>query len=187
VDRTFEARKYPSVSVSNFQPIYRSICRLAAKGDRRIGIIGGMPRLSTTRERISAYREAIADNGLPQEERLIRVSDSSEEAAQCLDDLLEQGCDGIVVCRNSIAYEAIVYAHRRKLQLTKDFDLVSFVDYDSSMNQLFADQMDCIVQPVEKLGEHAGEMILQRVESPDTPIFEQVLTSVYRPYEAAQK
>ena len=64
VDRTFEEKKYASVCVSNFQPIYRSVCRLAARGCRRVGIIGGIPRLSTTRERISAYREAAADCGL---------------------------------------------------------------------------------------------------------------------------
>ena len=35
VDRVFEEKKYPSVCVSNFQPIYRSVCRLAGRGDRR--------------------------------------------------------------------------------------------------------------------------------------------------------
>ena len=48
VDRVFDSQKYSSVSVSNFQPIYRSVCRLAGKGDRRVGIIGGLPRLSST-------------------------------------------------------------------------------------------------------------------------------------------
>ena len=42
VDRTFEVKRFPSVCVSNFQPIYRSVCRLAGKGDKRIGIIGGL-------------------------------------------------------------------------------------------------------------------------------------------------
>ena len=42
-------------------------------------------------------------------------------------------------------------------------------------------QMDCIVQPVEKLGEAAGEQILQRIETPDAPAFEQLLTSAYKP------
>ena len=35
VDRTFESQKYSSVSVSNFQPIYRSVCRLAHPGKLR--------------------------------------------------------------------------------------------------------------------------------------------------------
>ena len=42
--------------------------------------------------------------------------------------------------------------------------------------------MDTIIQPVEELGEAAGEQILRRVEEPDAPIFEKVLTSAYKPY-----
>ena len=75
VDRIFETKKYSSVCVSNFQPIYRSVCRLAGKGDQRIGIIGGLPRLSSTQERISAYRQAVADCGLPEDEHLIQYGE----------------------------------------------------------------------------------------------------------------
>ena len=81
VDRIFDTKKFSSVCVSNFQPIYRSVCRLAGKGDRRIGIIGGLPRLSSTKERISAYRQAMADCGLPEDDGLIQYGDSLENSA----------------------------------------------------------------------------------------------------------
>ena len=59
---------------------------------------------------------------------------------------------------------------------------MSFVDYDSEVYTLYADQMDSIIQPVEELGQAAGEQILKRVEDPEAPIFEKVLTSAYKPY-----
>lgn len=188
VDRTFEAKKYSSICVSNFQPIYRSICRLAGKGAKRVGIIGGLPRLSSTEERISAYRQAVADCGLAQEEGLIRYGDSMENSAQaCLDELLAQNCDGIVVCQGLMASETIIYLHRKGIQPGKDIELVSFVDYDSNFNQLYANQMDTIIQPVEELGRAAGEQILRRIENPDEPVFEKVLTSAYRPYDTGKR
>ena len=55
VDRTFDTKRFPSVSVSNFQPIYRSVCRLAGKGDKRIGMIGGLPRLMDMGQCNDAY------------------------------------------------------------------------------------------------------------------------------------
>ena len=184
VDRTFETKKYSSICVSNFQPIYRSVCRLAGKGDTRIGIIGGLPRLSSTRERISAYQQAVADCGLPQDEALIRYGDSMENSARaCLDELLEQNCDAVIVCQGLMASETIIYLHMKGIQLARDIDLVSFVDYDSNFYQLYANQMDCIVQPVEELGTAAGEQILKRIEDPEAPVFEKVLTSAYRPYD----
>ena len=188
VDRTFETKKYSSICVSNFQPIYRSICRLAGKGAKRVGIIGGLPRLSSTAERISAYRQAVADCGLAQEEALIRYGDSMENSAQaCLDDLLAQNCDGIVVCQGLMASETVIYLHKKGIQLGEDIELVSFVDYDSNFNELYANQMDMIVQPVEELGRAAGEQILRRIENPDEPVFEKVLTSAYRPYDAGKR
>ena len=187
VDRTFETKKYSSICVSNFQPIYRSVCRLAGKGDQRIGIIGGLPRLSTTTERISAYQQAMADCGLPEDPELIRYGDSMENSAQaCLEELLEQKCDAIIVCQGLMASETMIYLHKKGYDLSRDIDLVSFMDYDSNLYQLYSNQMDSIVQPVVELGEAAGEQILRRIEKPDAPIFEKVLTSAYRPYNAPQ-
>ena len=182
VDRVFENKKYSSLCVSNFQPIYRSICRLAAKGAQRIGIIGGLPRLSSTRERITAYQQAMADCGLPREEGLIYYGDSMENSAKgCLDELLKKNCDAIIVCQGLMASETIVYLQERGIRLGEDIDLVSFVDYDSNLYQFYANRMDCIIQPVEQLGTAAGEQILRRIETPEAPVFEQVLTSAYRP------
>lgn len=182
VDRTFDARKYASVSVSCFQSIYRSVCRLAGKGKRRIGIIGGLPRLSTTKERIAAYRAAIADCGLPQNEDLIRYGDSMEDSAPpCLDRLLEQNCDAILVCQGLMASVTIAYLRGRSIRLGQDLEIVSFVDYDTHAYEFYYNQVDRIIQPVEELGRTAGEQILLRVEEPGAPVQERVLTSVYRP------
>ena len=187
VDRVFETKKYSSVCVSNFQPIYRSVCRLAGKGDRRIGITGGLPRLSSTKERISAYRQAMADCGLPVDEDLIQYGDSLENSATaCLNKLLERNCDAIIVCQGMMASETIIYLHQKGIRLAKDIDLVSFVDYDSEVYTLYADRMDSIIQPVEELGQAAGEQILRRVEEPEAPVFEKVLTSAYKPHSEPQ-
>jgi len=186
VDRTFESKKFSSLCVSNFQPIYRSVCRLSIKGDRRIGIIGGLPRLSTTKERISAYEQAVADCSLESDPGLIQYGNSMENSASaCLDALMEQKCDAVIVTNGLMASDTLLYLHQKGLQLGKDLDVVCFVDYTSSFYQLYADRMDAIVQPVEELGSAAGEQILRRVEDPDAPIFEKVLVSSYRPCDTS--
>ena len=113
---------------------------------------------------------------------MIRYGNSMENSAQsCLDELLEQKCDALVVAQGLMASETVIYLHKKGLKLGEDIDLVTFVDYDSDINYLYSNQMDCIIQPVEKLGETAGELILRRIETPDAPAFEQVLTSTYQP------
>lgn len=184
VDRTFGTQKFSSVNVSNFQPIYRSVCRLAGKGKRRIGIIGGLPRLSTTKERIAAYRAAAADCGLIQDENLIRYGDSMENSAPpCLDHLLEQGCDAILVCQGLMASVTLAYLQGKGICPGRDLEVVSFVDYDTRAYEFYYQNVDRIIQPVEEMGRIAGEQILIRVEQPDAPVAERVLTSTYRPYQ----
>ena len=185
VDRVFDTKKYSSVCVSNFQPIYRSVCRLAGRGDRRIGIIGGLPRLSSTKERISAYEQAAADCGLDADPDLICYGNSMENSVgDSLEHLLSLQCDAIIVTNGLMASDAIMYLLRKGVKPGEDIHLVSFMDYDSSLYQYFSSQMDCIIQPVEELGRNAARQILQRVETPDAPVFEEVLTSAYRPSDA---
>ena len=64
---------------------------------------------------------------------------------------------------------------------------MSFIDYDSNFHQLYTDQMDTIIQPVEELGRTAGEQILRRIENLEEPVFEKVLTSAYRPYDVVKR
>ena len=46
-----------------------------------------------------------------------------------------------------MASETIIYLHQKGIQLAQDIDLVSFVDYDSDVYALYANQMDSIIQP----------------------------------------
>ena len=63
-------------------------------------------------------------------------------------------------------------------------DLVSFIYYEFRVYQIYSNQMDSIIQPVEELGAAAAEQILRRIEDPETPVFEKVFASSYKPFDA---
>ena len=102
-------------------------------------------------------------------------------ARVCLEALLERKCDALIVCQGLMSLETISYLNLKNIRLAEDIDLVSFVDYDYDFYQLYSSRMDSIIQPVEELGIAAGEQILRRVEEPEAPVFEKVLTSAYKP------
>lgn len=188
VDRIFDTKKYASVSVSNSQAICRSVRRLASRGKRRIGVIGGLPRLSTTRERIAAYRAAAADCGLVQDDALICYGNSMEDSAPpCLDQLLERNCDAILVCQGLMSAVTIAHLREKGIRPRQDLEVVSFMDYDTHAYEFYYEQVDRIIQPVEELGRIAGEQILLRVEDPGAPAEERVLTSFYCPYQEREE
>ena len=102
-------------------------------------------------------------------------------APQCLDRLLELDCDAILICQGLMAAMSLAYLRKKAILPGRDLAVVSFVDYNIQSYELYYDNVDCIVQPVEELGRIAGEQILARVERPDSPVLERVLTSFYRP------
>ena len=184
VDRTFDGHRYDSVSVSCFQSVYDSVRRLIQRGKRRVGLIAGLPRLSTTQERLRAYRAALTDQGLEVEEDLIRCGNTMDNSASSrLDALLKRDCDAILVCQGRMAAVTIAYLEQKGLR--RDLELVSFVDYDTHPYEFYFNRADQIVQPVEELGRAAGEQILLRIETPGAPVRERVLSSVYQPYNGA--
>ena len=87
--------------------------------------------------------------------------------------------DGIFCGTDKLAVAVIKMLRRMGQRVPED---VQVIGYDGL--RAFGDQeyyCSTIIQPVEDLGQAAGEQILRRVEVPDAPIFENVLTSTYRP------
>ena len=65
VDRVFEEKKYSSICVSNFQPIYRSVCRLAGKGEQRLRLSGQAAGAQVRRHHRLPGDDGLGDHHLP--------------------------------------------------------------------------------------------------------------------------
>ena len=124
----------------------------------------------------------MTDCGLESSPSLICYNDLKEDCAlRCLDHLvMEQKCDALLVCQGAMATTA--FSCLNITGKAKGLELVGFVDYDAGFYDPYYVGADRIIQPVESLGQAAGEEILRRIEEPDAPIFEKVLTSEYKPH-----
>jgi LacI family transcriptional regulator len=75
VDRVLDGVEVPSVRPDNSTGIHEAVRYLTARGHRRIGYIGGPQFTSTGRERLHAYREALAAAGADDDAALIYDGD----------------------------------------------------------------------------------------------------------------
>jgi len=64
LDRAFEGLAGPYVGVNNRGGAILGAAHLIECGYKKIGILAGFQRLSTMRERLAGFREALADHGL---------------------------------------------------------------------------------------------------------------------------
>lgn len=71
---------FPSVQVDNIRAAYRATSHLIDLGHRRIAYIGGPTTLTSARDRLKGYRQAMAELGAGVEEALIREGDFGFES-----------------------------------------------------------------------------------------------------------
>ena len=89
LDRPPGRVKADAVLVANAAGARMAVDHLVAYGHRRIAFVGDDLRLFTARERLSGYRTALEDSGLPEDDALVCVGNpTSEEALAAVERLL---------------------------------------------------------------------------------------------------
>lgn len=164
------APRFDQVCAENAEPTARLVTHLAGLGHRRIGLIAGLPGLSTTRERISGYRDGLAAAALPYDERLVVHGDSATGGAErATADLLSLAAapTALVSANNAMTIGALRALRSRGLAVPGDIALCCFDDF--AWADLFSPRLTAIAQPSRELGATAVRVLLERLARPERP------------------
>ncbi|MEU6667288.1 LacI family DNA-binding transcriptional regulator [Streptomyces sp. NPDC046727] len=165
-----DAPWFDQVCAESAAPMALLVTHLAGLGHRRIGLIAGLPGLSTTGERISGYREGLAAAGLAYDERLL-VSGNSESAGaeQATAALLglPDPPTALVTANNAMTIGALSALRRHGRSVPDDIALCCFDDF--AWADLFSPRLTAIAQPSRELGAQAVRVLLDRLAEPDRP------------------
>ncbi|MFD5131515.1 LacI family DNA-binding transcriptional regulator [Streptomyces olindensis] len=162
--------RFDQVCSDNAAPTSRLVTHLAGLGHRRIGLVAGLPGLSTTSERIMGYRSGLAFAGLPYDERLLVHGDSESaggEAATAALLSLAVPPTALVTGNNAMTIGALRALRDRSLSVPGDLALCSFDDF--AWADLFSPRLTAIAQPSKDIGARAVQVLLERLAEPDRP------------------
>ena len=168
VDRRPAGAPYDSVIVANYQAVYSSVEYLIRKGHTRIGYITGLPRITTTAERLEAYQDAMEANNLSTEGFIRTGTSMSALVSENLDILLAQDCSALIVSNNMMAIQAMMLLDQRGIRVPQDIELIGYMD--SAQPQYGTQYMSLIRQPVVDMGRTAGQRLIERLKNPDIPL-----------------
>ncbi|MFI6337631.1 LacI family DNA-binding transcriptional regulator [Streptomyces sp. NPDC050535] len=162
--------RYDQVCAENAEPMARLVTHLAELGHKRVGLVAGLPGLSTTTERITGYRHGLANAGLPYDERLVAHGDSESGAAErTTGALLSLAAPptALVTGNNAMTIGALRALRARGLSVPADVALCCFDDF--SWADLFTPRLTAISQPSREIGAQALRLLLERLTSPGRP------------------
>ncbi|MDQ0778026.1 LacI family transcriptional regulator [Streptomyces aurantiacus] len=158
---------FDQVCAENAEPVTHLVTHLAELGHRRIGLVAGLPGLSTTSERITGYRHGLAYAGLAYDERLVVPGNSEATGAERATDALlslPAPPTALVTANNAMTIGALRAVRARGLTVPADLALCCFDDF--SWADLFSPRLTAISQPSKEIGAQAVRLLLERLDSP---------------------
>lgn len=175
VDRAFKDLEGPYVGVNNQQGAYVGTTYLIEQGYRQLGILAGLPRLSTMRERLAGFQQAVAEHKLELPEAWVAPSELTIEAGraathQLLD--LAVPPKALFVNNNLLTLGALHAFKERKVICPQDIALVGFDDHPWAA--VSDPPLTVIRQPAHQVGRVAAEMLSQLIAG-EEPAAERVL------------
>ncbi|MFJ9149167.1 LacI family DNA-binding transcriptional regulator [Streptomyces sp. NPDC102270] len=163
-------QRFDQVCAENTEPMAGLVTHLAGLGHRRIGLVAGLPGLSTTAERIAGYRQGLTAAHLPHDDHLVVHGDSeaagAERATAALLALAEPPT-ALVTANNAMTIGTLRALREHGVSVPDDLALCCFDDF--AWADLFSPRLTAIAQPSREIGAQAVRVLLERLDRPDRP------------------
>jgi len=143
---------------------------LLSLGHRRIGMIAGLPGLSTTVEREVGYRRAHQRRRVDVDPALIVSGESTVDGGRrATHRLMERGDPptALFSANNAMTVGALTALEERGVSVPKDVAVVAFDDFEFS--PLVRPRLTAAAQPCHAMGARAVQLLLRRLTDPDLP------------------
>jgi LacI family transcriptional regulator len=170
IDLRVEGVRGPLVCAANEEGAYRGVAHLIKDGHRSIGILAGMPGMSTMRDRLAGYRRALAEHGISPEERLVKFSRLDLESATLQMRTLMAEAErptAVFLNNNLLALGALIALQEMDLSCPADVALVCFDD--APWMRISNPPLTVLRQPNYEMGTLAGQLLLQQLRGETVP------------------
>jgi len=160
IDPVTSDPSYPSVHATNYEGSMEAVEYLIGLGHQRIGFIGGRVELESANQRLSGYRNALEEAGIPVDEQLIVSGDYTTktgiEGGQKLL-LLEDRPTAIFASNDQMAMGVYQIAEEMELHIPGDFSLVGFDNIPESKYL----GLTTVDQFISEMGYAATQMLIR--------------------------
>ena len=161
MDRDGGDTRLSRVVMDNYGAAFRATRLLIESGHRRIALINGPERISTARERLRGYRDALEQAGIAFDRKYIRLGPFSTEHGRLstLDLLSLPKRPDAIFSSSVILTSGVLWSLRaRRLRWPEDIAIVGFGD--AAWAELVTPTLTVVEQPARELGEVAARLLL---------------------------
>ncbi len=176
IDRYIPGVKTNNVLVNNYQGAFDMTEHLLSLDLKRIALLTISPsHLSTMKQRISGYKDALRQHGVKVNNKLIReiphdsICQSMETTLKEL--IIQKNVQSIFFLNNNLTKAGLELVHKLNLRIPQDISIASFDDID--MFRFSYPTITSIIQPKEEIGRYAFDVLLNRIKNKGNSIEKQ--------------
>ncbi len=164
------------VIVEDKKGAYNAVKHLIDQGYKHIAHLSGPESLQISRLRKDGYLDALKDNGIAHDPRLLLQADNRMSGYQNMKKLLqlEQRPDAVFTVNDNVAIGAIKAIKEAGLKIPQDVAVIGFSD-DQKITSLVEPHLSSVAQPAFQIGQTAGELFLKQITNSDSDSFEEVV------------
>lgn len=167
VDRVYDGIDIDFVATDHYEGAVRLTEYLISNGHRRIGVLRGPGVLFPDRERYRGFCDAMKDGNVEIVEGYIhncefREANAFEAVAKLLNE--RERPTAIFSFNSLMTIGAIKAINSAGLKIPDDISLVGYDEIPG--NDIFTPGITHILQPIERLGRDATEILISRIENP---------------------
>jgi LacI family transcriptional regulator len=152
---------FPAVMVDNLAGATQAVQHLIGLGHTKIGFIGGSEGSTTAQDRLRGYRNALAQNGLMFDERLVTPGEWNPRSGYLMAKKLLKGKDrptAIVSANDLMAFGAIKAAKEAGLTVPGGLAVVGFDNVP--LCSYFDPPLTTVEIPIQEIGGAAMRMLV---------------------------
>ncbi|WP_163538766.1 LacI family DNA-binding transcriptional regulator [Gracilibacillus sp. YIM 98692] len=153
------------VMADSHQGTFDAIHSLVQKGHKRIGFITGYLGISTSDDRLTAYKRAYMQNNLTVDPLLMAEGPPSfDEGYRLAEKLIkERKATAIFAANNVMTMGALSFINESNLKVPEDIAVIGFDDYD--WMRITNPPLSVVQQPSFEMGEHAVRILLDKIDN----------------------
>lgn len=160
-DRTIDAIDAVKITTDDYESAYNATCHLIENGCQNIAYLYALNNLSTGKNRLAGYQDALKDHGVKAHNDLIVNYDKNEEKNydNIKQLLMSQKPDGIISSIEEFALPCYYVCRELNLNIPDDLKIISFSNLSTAA--LLSPSLSTITQPAFEIGKEAAGFLFK--------------------------
>jgi LacI family transcriptional regulator len=155
------------VDVDNRAGARQGVSYILHTGRRRVAMITGPRNTIAGQDRYQGYLDALRERGLHPQPELVKEGNFSDISGYlAMKDLLPHRPDAVFVASDAMAFAAMRAIQEAGLCIPHDIAIVGFDDIPTAATS--SPPLTTVRQPIQKTGNVAADMLIERIERPES-------------------